>query len=313
MLHLGIMNIAHLNTLDLNLLVVLHVVLEERSATRAAARLGRTQSAVSHALKRLRDTLGDPILVRAGATMAPTPYAERLQAPLSDLLSGVAHLLAPRAPFDPATATDTFTIAASDYVQLRVLDLFHHTIHAQAPHIALRVIPPRRYSDDAAALASGDLDLTVMINKVPETLNAAALFRDDFITLVALDHPLQGPSVTLHDLAAYPQVLTSPVGKPGGVFDAILARHGLTRHVAITVPHFLTAVRLVAGTHRLLSLPRSIGLSLAAAHGLRPLEPDFETPRIRAWLAWHPRQHDHSPHAWLRARLLELFQDNAPT
>lgn len=90
MLHLGIMNITHLNTLDLNLLVVLHVVLEERSTTRAAARLGRTQSAVSHALKRLRDTPGDPILVRAGATMAPTPYAERLQAPLSDLLSGVA-------------------------------------------------------------------------------------------------------------------------------------------------------------------------------------------------------------------------------
>lgn len=292
-----------LANVDLNLLVVLAVLLEERSVTAAAGRLARTQSAISHSLARLRELFGDPLFVRVGAGMQPTPRAMLLREPLLVLLRGVEGLVLAPAPFEPGTATQRVRIAASDYQQLVVLLPALARVRERAPGIDVEVAGPR--SDLARALASGELDLGLTVGPAAAGLAYEPLLDDRFVCVV-------GPKLRMRrlDLAAYtsmPHALVAPLGRPGGTVDDALAQRGLARRVAIVLPDFLTALRLVADAELILTLPERLVDAVGGA-GLRRLPPPLELPPLRLGLAWHERVAHDPGIGWIRAQIRAACQ-----
>lgn len=292
-----------LANVDLNLLVVLAVLLEERSVTAAAARLARTQSAISHSLARLRELFDDPLFVRVGAGMQATPRAEQLREPLLELLRRTAGLVFAAATFDPSSATQRVRIAASDYQQLVVLLPALARVRELAPGIDVEVAGPR--SDLPRALALGELDLGVTVGPAAPGLASEHLLDDRLVCVV-------GPKLRVRKLdartyARLPHALVAPLGRPGGLVDAALAEQGLARRVAIVLPDFLTALRLVAESALILTLPERL-VDVVGSAGLRRLAPPLELPPLRLGLAWHERVAHDAGLAWIRAQIREACE-----
>jgi DNA-binding transcriptional LysR family regulator len=287
-----------LANVDLNLLIVLAVLLEERSVTAAARRLARTQSAISHSLGRLRELFDDPLFVRVGAGMQPTPRALLMRERLFELLGGVEGLVSAPTAFDPHTATLRVRIAASDYQQLVVLLPALARVRELAPGIDVEVAGPR--SDLARALALAELDLGLTVGPVAAGLESEPLLDDRFVCVV-------GPKLRVRKLdaetyARLPHALVSPLGRPGGTVDDALAKLGLARRVAIVLPDFLTALRLVADTELILTLPERL-VDVVGGGGLRRLPPPLELPSLHLGLAWHERVGQDPGIGWIRAQI----------
>ncbi len=296
-------DISSLAAVDLNLLVALHVLLEEQSTTGAARRMGRTQSAMSHALARLRETLNDPVLVRSGASMVPTPRALEIQAPLRDLLQNTNRLLIPPGTFSPVRSKRTFTLVTNDFLQAVLLPKLTHHLHTLAPDANLKVLHILSNREAANAMARGELDITTMIRNIPTHLHSSLLLEDDFVSLVAPNHPFTGSHFDLTSFCAWPHVLTSPGGTKTSYLGKMLTQHGLERRIALIVPHFLIGPRLLHGTHRILSLPRSAASILGPENHLRTVEFGHESPRFQVHMTWHERvQHDPA-HTWFREQI----------
>lgn len=290
------MNPIEIATLDLNLLVVLALLLEERNLTTAGRRLGRTPSAMSHALGRLRVLFGDPLFVRVGHGLRPTPAAEALRAPLDQALAGIADVLRPAA-FDPATARRRFHIIASEYLQLAVLpDLMPH-LRREAPGLDLVVRPVP--ADLEAALAT-DTDLAFGVGfSAPESLRRRHLGSDRFVCVRAAPWPAELDPTTW---AALPHVLVSPGERPGGPVDDALAALGLRRRIALRLPGFRAALEIVAQTDLATTLPERLVHTQAPA-GLHTCPPPLDLPSIELVALWHPRVDADPGHRWLRSRL----------
>lgn len=292
-----------LANVDLNLLVVLSVLLEERSVTAAASRLARTQSAISHSLARLRELFDDPLLVRVGAGMQPTPRALQLRERLLELLGGLEGLVLASTAFDPSSATLRVRIAASDYQQLVVLLPALARVRELAPNIDVEVAAPR--SDLARALALGELDLGLTVGPAAADLESEPLLDDRFVCVV-------GPKLRMRKLdtqtyASLPHALVAPLGRPGGTVDDALAKQGLVRRVAIVLPDFLTAMRLVADAELISTLPERL-VDAVGGVGLRRLTPPLELPPLRIGLAWHERVAHEPGIAWIRAQIRAACQ-----
>lgn len=244
---------------DLNLLIVLHVLLEERSVTRTGERLGRTQSAISNSLKRLRDHLDDPLLVRSPDGLSPTPRAAELRPRVARILRDADAVIASPAEFDPATATAQFVIGAPDRVNLPVfLPLLGH-LRRVAPGIVVNLRTTDR--DYAIRLIDeAEIDMALgWFDAAPPHLQRRLAFEDRFVCLCSRDHPLvardEGPSLT--DILSFPHLVVSSTGDRRAAFDAVLSRHGLQRNIAATlmsftiVPELLLASGLIGVfTHR---------------------------------------------------------------
>ena len=176
--------------IDLHLIRVLHTVLTDRSVSRAAIRLGMYQPAVSAALKRLRELSGDPLLVRSGSGMVPTDAALRMIEPSASILRSAEVLFSDARGFDPQTATNTFRVAASDYLDPMFLPLFVTQVKAQAPLCKIEIHPLSPDSNYHAHLSLGHVDLVIgNWLKPPEDLHMARLFGDEIVSLVSADHP----------------------------------------------------------------------------------------------------------------------------
>lgn len=305
-----VMHNVHLRALDLNLLVVLDALLAEHSATRAAVRLGLTQSAVSHALARLRDTLDDPLLVRGGGGLVPTPRADALRQPLRRLLDELTGLLRPPA-FEPATATGTVTVAAADYATSVVVPALAARLATEAPGLDLRLRPPP--ADGPRALADGEIDLALDV-PVPDAdgLHARPVLEDGFVAVLRAGHPALAETWTVESFAALRHVLIAPRGTPGGPVDQGLAERGLQRRLVVTVPHFLAAPHVVARTDAVLTLPTRVAALVVRPLGLvtRPLP--FDLGRFTLHAVWHERRHADPAHRWLREAVARAAQGNVP-
>lgn len=292
------MNPIELARVDLNLLVTLDVLLLERSVTLAGRRLGRTPSAMSHALGRLRELFGDPLLVRAGHQLVPTPAAEALRAPLAELLRGVAGLLR-QTPFDPARARRSFRIIASDYLQRLILPGLTEVVRTQAPGVDLHILPVQANLEQTLAEDAADLALGVALT-APESLRMRALGADHFVCVARPDAWTCGDDPARW--AALPHVLVAPGGRPGGPVDSALAALGLRRRIALTLSNFLAALDIVATTDLVLTLPGRLAAALAPP-GLLHRPPPLALPPIRLLALWHPRVDAEPGHQWLRERL----------
>jgi DNA-binding transcriptional LysR family regulator len=292
-----------LGGVDANLLVALDALLSTRSVTAAAGRVGMGQPGMSHALSRLRAHFDDPLLVRSGRRMVLTPRAQALAAPVRDVVERMARVFAPPVPFDPATARRRFRIIATDHVGFLLLPGLAARVAAEAPGIDLDVRP---IADDSAAeqIAAGEADCAVgVFPALPAAFFQERLLVERFCCVVRADHPAIGKRLTPALYAALPHLLIAPRGTAIGAVDAALAEHGLSRRVAITVPHFLLAPVIAASTDCVVTMSERLAKRLGGLAAVRLLPPPIELPAYAVVMIWHEKDHADDAHRWLRASL----------
>lgn len=304
------MHVAHndLAGVDLNLVLALDALLAERHVTRAAARLGITQSAASHALARLRDLLDDPLLVRGPrGTMIPTPRATALAPAVHRILIELSAVLRGDASFDPATARRTFHIGTSDYVELVLMPRLVERINRVAPNVDLWLHTLVDHGDEA--VATGAIDVVIgppRGNARPAGSYEKALFDESFTCIVRENHPLAEARFTLPRYCAAAHLLVAPRGTPGSFVDEALAAVGRTRRIALAVPHFLVVPYLIASSDLVATLATRVAETFAGSLGLITVPPPLALPKFQIALAWHERNHDDQPHRWLREQILAV-------
>lgn len=276
--------------IDLNLLLVLQALFQEGSVTRAARRLGVGQPAASHSLTRLRALFGDPLFVRVGRQITPTPRAEALREPLARLLAEVNQLVHKEPAFEPARTTRAFSLVCPDLLA-PVLRRLSAQLSAQAPHARLEVVLPR--PDDERALEEGRVDLA--LRPLPE--EAAGLVRRGlgkvrFAVVARRNHPLaRSRKLTSEQWAAYPhvQVRTGHGGK--SIVGSELARTQFRRRIGLIVPTFLSALLVVAETDLLFTAPRELVRPLLDRFALTLLALPIALADVPVAAVWHERFH----------------------
>ena len=298
------MHAVHLEGLDLNLLVALRALLAERHVTRAAARVGLSQPAMSHALARLRGLLGDELLVRTTSGMKPTARAEAMALPLERALEDLGRVLAAPETFEPARSMRTFRIATNDYMELVLFPRLLARLWREAPGIDVRVrnIEPRPHEELAEARIDLAMGVSVQLAtpEPPQGTRVQRLVSDRFVCVVREGHPTVKKRLTLDEFIALPHALVAPRGESGSVVDSALAKLGKKRRVAVEVPHFLVAPHVVRETDVVLTLAARVANSLGPLLGLRQLAPPIELEGFSMSMIWHDRQHADPAHTWLR-------------
>lgn len=290
-----------LSRLDLNLLVTLDALLAERHVTRAARRLHRSQPAVSAQLARLREALGDPLLLPGPRGMRTTARADALREPLRDALAALAAAVAAPGAFDPARTDATWRLAASDYAESTIVLPALAALRAAAPGSRLAVVElaPARVARQAA---QGDVDLAFhTTHGAPPELRRRALFTERYVLAGRADHPALRRRPSLARFSALEQAIVSPEGGGfQGPTDAALAERGLARRVVLSVPHFLFLRAALLETGLVALLPERLA---RATPGLRVVEPPVEVPGYEMSMLWHERVHRDPAHRWLREQV----------
>ncbi|MCC7483321.1 MAG: LysR family transcriptional regulator [Hyphomicrobiales bacterium] len=298
---------VNLAGVDLNLLVALDALLTERSVTRAAQRIGLSQPGMSNTLARLRRLFDDPLLVRQGAGLAPTPRAQALAGPVREALALIQGALEQRPEFDPARDHRSFTVSCSDYSVLMLIGPLVRRLSAHAPGVTLQALP--RFPDAARALRAGEADLVIEPPEVmsnPE-LPSQRLFDDRWMCCVWEGNTQVGDAMTL-DVYRRLGHLTYSMGSGQAVSlaDEHIARERIARHVEFSVESFLLAPFLLQGTDLVTLVLARAGPHLRRTAAVRLLDPPIPFPTLTETLWWHPR-HDADPaHAWLRERIAEI-------
>lgn len=305
------MNLA---SLDLNLVVALRALLEERNVTKAGRRIGLSQPAMSAALARLRRHFDDDLLSRTGGRYELTALGLALldrTATACDLLERV---FASQADFDPAHEQHEFTLVASDYAVAVFGAELARTIHAEAPGIRIRFKQaPTELIEDTAALLS-TVDGLLMPHGIIRGFPAVDLYRDSWVCLVADDNPEVGEQLTLDDLARLPWVTYQRT------YDAPAARQigmlGIEPRVEISVDSFQLMPLMVVGTHRVALIQKRLAERLSGLVPVRVMEPPYDAVPLQEALWWHPAHTHDAAHIWLRevaARVGESVKDDRHT
>ena len=304
-------------TFDLNLLRVFDEVMTERSLTKAARNLSLTQPAVSNAMRRLRDTLGDDLLKRHGQGLEPTPQALAIWPAVRDALRSLRESLVP-ADFDPALASNTFVLAMADATAAELIPALIDVMDREAPGISVRVVPlttrdPRRLLEEGGAdLALGyfpavlaDLTARAQVGKGVAFAHLR-LYDGNYVCVMRRGHALASGPLTLNRFCAARHMLVSFSGRPFGFIDEALASLGRERRVVVTVNQFFTAGRVVANSNLLTVLPRHFVNVTGFADELVLRELPFAVPAVHVDALWHHRVDRDSAHEWLRKSILRL-------
>lgn len=294
-----------LRTLDLNLLKTLDALLDERSVTRAAARLSLTQPAVSGMLTRLRDNFGDPLFIRAPHGMVPTLRAQQLAPVVKQILNDINTLLQP-AQFDPLTADFTFTLAATDYALKAVVVPFIAALKVRAPMIRVRVIPvePERLT---AQFEQGKIDLALLTpSTTPGDLHSRTLYEERYVCMLRADHPDARAPLSLDRFCALEHILVSYEGESfWGVTDDALAKVGRKRRVGLSVSSFLVLPEVLAVSDMIAVVPSRLASARAS---ICVQKPPVAIHGFTKNMAWHERNHRDPAQQWLRELLHETSQ-----
>jgi DNA-binding transcriptional LysR family regulator len=296
---------------DLNLLPVFMALMEERSVTRAAARLNITQPALSNALTRLRALLLDPLFIRERYGMQPTPKAQELAPVIAAALASLDGVILGQQAFDPARAELLLTIAPNSYVEFVLVPAIVARLRERAPGIRLRLTP---YGSDLAdtGVISGTTALVLgRIVDPPDNLVVQHLIDDGLDCIVRADHPSVGSRLTKAQYERLKHVNMLPPGRLRvGLFQA-LERQGLKREVAVSVTHFLAIPEMVAVTDYCATLPRLICRHLAQDQRVKVLPAPVDLGTFPVHMAWHVRYRDDPAHRWLRALVDEVAKEVA--
>jgi DNA-binding transcriptional LysR family regulator len=298
--------VDRLADIDLNLLVALDAIIATCSVGAAAARLGLSKPATSHALARVRSMLGDQVLVRSGKEWILTDRARALRAPLSELLRSTSALLFPERALDLATLDREFRVHTTDHV-LSVLGVgIGSALAAEAPNVALRFLPV--LPDDVTMLRD-DIDLGIgVFPKLPPEFRKQALFADRFCCVARADHPSVRGKLTLKQFTALHHVIVAPRGRPGGSVDSALGELGERRKVMRALPYFLVALQCVAESDCIATISLRLARLHATRFGLQVVKPPLDLPAYTIDQVWHPRVEGDPAHEWFRRAIARIGQ-----
>jgi len=291
---------VHLRAIDLNLLVPLHALLEERHVTRAAKRSFLSQPAMSRALERLREMFGDPLLVRSGGGYERTVRGERLLRELETLLPRLESVVE-GVDFDPARSQERFRVALTDHASAVLLPSVLTRVRRAAPHAKVEVSPWRTeaYED----VAAGRLDVALSAEEAPSSLESEVIFDLDFACLVGAAQKIRTRRFTLKQYLRFPHALVESLAGQQTLVDRTLAQLGAKRRVILSLPFFVSAIYAIAQTDLVLTAPRRLAKITGPVLGLRIVEAPREIKTYPYFMAWHPRVTTEPAHAWFREQL----------
>ena len=293
--------------IDANLIVALNALLQERSVTRAADRMGLGQPAMSHALARLRDQLGDPLLIRRRNSLVLTERAVSLIEPTALAVAQLERVFEPQGAFDPHTAQRRFRLFATDNLELYVLPLLCKRISAEAPGVSLHVRHlPAEWPDE---LATGGADLKLGRGYDPPSgMHRQDLLQERFACVLRRGHRAARQTLTLERYAALAHILVSPAGGERGLVDELLATRGLRRQIALTIQHFVVAPFIVARTNLALTIPQRLASMLQRSLRLVVMPMPLALQGYTLAQMWHDRTHADPAHVWLRRTIAEVCE-----
>ena len=291
------MNLA---SLDLNLLVSLDALLQQRGVTRAAAQMGLSQPALSASLARLRRHFGDELLTRVGNEYRLTPLAVQLKEMTRIALSGVERVFAAQTQFDPASSTREFTLLVSDYGVAVFGDTIAELLAEEAPHARLRLTANTPSAVERADQILLSTDLLVLPHGFVTDLSHRDLYRDEWVCVVAADNPVVARGLTVEDLETLPWVVTFHGPTAATPASRQMRMRGIEPRVQVITESFLTVPGLVAGSDRIALLQRRLVDLLPLDVGIRALPPPVEVGQLVEAMWWHPVYDDDPEHAYLR-------------
>ncbi len=305
----NIMQHPILRRLDLNLLLAFDALLRHRSVSAAADELAMSPSALSHALARLRATLGDELLVRAGSGMQATAFAERMAEPLAAALELLARGLSDASAFDAASSERTFVFAATDYTAFAILPQLIAAVQRSAPRLRIKVVYTLG-GEPAEDLAAGRIDFALGYENDPmQPLPGIESFdwlSDEYVVITCHKHPTIRGSLSLEQYLAARHVVVTPWNDASGTIDKALQRQGLQRDVAVQLPSVLAAPFIIARSRLIMTVPRLAAQTLQDSAPVAIYPAPFELPPYTLKVYHHVRHSGTAAHAWMRAQLLAL-------
>ena len=298
-----------LRRLDLNLLVTFDVLMAERNVTRAAARLARSQSAISHSLARMRQQVGDPLIVRIGGRMVATPFAERLIEDVQPILRSIQRVLAPPQPFDPASSTRTFRLAISDFAP----SLFPRVmarVQREAPSVVVDWVGEQ--ANTPLAVADGQVDVALLVSSValPEGVEWTETAKVGWATFAKKDHPAIA-SWGAAAWARWPHVIVQVGNTLQSPVNEGVTRATRKRKIAVRLLNFSAVAPLLERTHLLATLPFTVMHEALERYGLRALPTPFAVKPLPHRIIWSRRLDGDPGNRWIRNILAQCFAEIA--
>ena len=302
------MNDIQLARLDLNLLVTFEVLMSEGSVTRAAARLARTPSAISHSLARLREQVGDPLLVKTGSGMAPSPFAESLVAEVRPILRNIQRIVSPPAPFDPSTSTRLFRVAMADFVPT-LLPRVLAEVQRLAPGVTVEWLAPSAATIAAVADAQIDFSLVESRTQTPDGIRRAdAGELAEIFTFARKDHPC----IAAWGVAAWmrwPHIVVQLGERVRSTVEIAAQSHSVDRTIGATVPNFSQIPALLSQTNLLATMTPLVMDGAMERHGLVALEPPLPINPSAFSFIWGFRLENDPGSRWFRAQVMRVYED----
>jgi DNA-binding transcriptional LysR family regulator len=301
-----------MNELDLNLLRVLAAIEERRSVSAAAIKLQRSQPSVSAALGRLRSFFGDPLFVRSGNTMQPTPRVSEIMGPVREVLSRIGMEIVAAPTFEPAASHQPIVLALSDVGEVVFLPAVLQELRRVAPQLSLRSVSLPA-EEVASELESGAIDLALgyFPNLTRHNFFQQTLFSDTFTCLLRADHPVKAPRLSLKQFMQLDHAVVRAESRTEEVIERFLVRRRIRRRVMLTTPHFASLPPIVEQSDLVVTVPEPLARYFSTVSArIRTVRPPFDAPRIDLKQFWHRKFHHDARNRWLRNLMCSLFQES---
>lgn len=305
---LVIYNIDDMNIrdIDLNLLVIFNALLQDLNVSKAAIRVGLSQSAMSNALNRLRDTFGDPLFTRTARGMIATQRARELEKPVREALATLEGAFSNANAFDPKTTKQLFSVATTDYVEYVFIPNLIQKFITEAPNVKMEVLPLKEktpYKD----LEEGKIDVAVgYFSDLQGDVFQKELYAEEFVCLVSKKSPHKD-KVTVNQFTELKHIIVAPWGGLTGLVDTVLEQQKKSRSVVVSTPYFLVAPAIVAKTDYAVTIPRRLAEAVAPLYGLKILKHPIDLPKMTINLLWHERTHKNASGRWFRENIIKLL------
>ena len=297
---------SKIHSLDLNLLRLLHAIFESRNLTRTGERLGLTQSAVSHALKKLRYSFDDPLVIRQGNELVLTPKAEGLQIPLARWLNDFEKNIFNQIEFDPSTSEKTFHISTTDQFEQIIVPKIVKALKKQAPHIHL-YFSKWDVGRFAQQIESGEIDFAVGVATLDQpNLMVTSLYSETFASMARTRHPYFKSAMTAKAFAGYPHILVSTGFGGKGVVDWALEELKLSRDILYKVANFSSAPYIVEVSDVILTAPRKFIETIGSRHKVKIFEPPVNLNPFKLKMFWHVKNQTDAANKWLRDLIVHI-------
>ena len=297
--------------IDLNLLVAFNALMNERNVTRAATQVGVSQPAMSAALSRLRNLLGDPLFQRSSAGLIPTVRARDLAAPIAAALHQIECAMVSQPAFAPRTATATFKLGLQDYPTVVLLPALLEALEQTMPGVSLNVVAFNDRDAAVVLLDAGAIDAAIGVSptNTDGRILTRPVLRDEFVTIIASDNPAARRRMNLDTYLDLQHVLVSPEGQLHGLVDQTLAQQGKKRKLALTLPQIFAVPAVVARTDMAATILKRVAVQSQTSHRLLLFRPPLALPEMVFHLIWHRRSDNHPAQRWFREFIAEQSAD----